>query len=72
MDRNNKLLEIFAEVLDVELESLTLESSIDDVEEWDSLGMVEVIGEIEAVFQCQIPFEEVETITQIKDFLKYL
>lgn len=67
-----RLLDIFAEVLDVDVETLTMDSTRDDIEEWDSLAMVELVGEIEHAFECRIPFEDIENCHAIKDFLKYL
>ena len=67
-----RLLEIFAEILDVDVEELSIDSTRDEIEEWDSLAMVELVGEIEHEFDCRIPFEEIEKCEAIKDFLKYL
>lgn len=67
-----KLLEIVADILDVELEDITLVSTREEVEEWDSLGMVQLVGEVESEFDCKIPFDEIEKIRAIEDFLKYI
>lgn len=72
MNNEQKLLAIFAEVLDVEEDSLAMNTTPSDVAEWDSLATVQLIAEIEDVFDCKIPFEEVERIQAIRDFLKFI
>lgn len=72
MSCEEKLLQIFAEVLDVENDSITLDTTRDDLEEWDSLAMVELVGEIEDKFSCNIPFDKIDECKSIRDFIKYL
>lgn len=72
MNQEEKLLQIFAEVLDVEIDNISLETTRDDLEEWDSLAMVELVGEIEDKFSCNIPFDYIDDCKKIKDFIKYL
>lgn len=67
-----KLIMTIADILGIDADDLDMDTMVEDVEEWDSLAMVEVIGEIEAEFDCSIPFAEVESIKCVNDFMKYL
>jgi acyl carrier protein len=60
-----------ANVLNVKTEDLSYESSMHEIEEWDSLNHLRLVSEVEESFGIEIPFDEMKNITKIKDFLKY-
>ncbi len=66
------IFEIASKVLGVNKDSLTIESNRDDIYEWDSLAHLNLIAEMEERLNVTIPFEEIEDIYSLKDFLKYL
>ena len=68
----NRLIAIVAAVLRVPASTLTLNSGPDDLAEWDSLALINLVSEIEAEFAVSIPFEQVADIRHIGDFLPYL
>jgi|CZCB01.1.fsa_nt_gi acyl carrier protein len=68
----DKILEIASKVLGLSKDSLTIESNRDDIYEWDSLAHLNLIAEMEERLNVTIPFEEIEDIYSLKDFLKYL
>ena len=55
MDIENKVIEIIAELAILEVEDVSLDSSLDSLG-IDSLGLVESIFAIEETFDIQIPF----------------
>ena len=55
MDIENKIIEIIAELAVLEVEDISLDSSLDSLG-IDSLGLVESIFAIEETFDIQIPF----------------
>ena len=55
MDIENKVIEIIAELAVLEVEDVSLDSSLDSLG-IDSLGLVESISAIEETFDIQIPF----------------
>ncbi len=55
MDIENKFIEIIAELAVLEVEDVSLDSSLDSLG-IDSLGLVESIFAIEETFDIQIPF----------------
>ena len=55
MDIENKIIKIIAELAVLEVEDVSLDSSLDSLG-IDSLGLVESIFAIEETFDIQIPF----------------
>ncbi|SHJ67027.1 acyl carrier protein [Paramaledivibacter caminithermalis] len=68
----DKLLEIFSDILEIDIHEDDLELTKEEIEEWDSLAQIQIIAEIEEQFGVSIPFEEIETINKLGDFLKYI
>jgi acyl carrier protein len=67
-----KLIQIATNVLDIKQENISLNSSREDIDEWDSLAHLNLIAEIEEQFGVKIPFEEIHEIRKLSDFLKYI
>jgi acyl carrier protein len=67
-----KLLGIISNIIKVPQDRLSLETSRQDVESWDSFAQLYLISEIEEKFNTVIPIEEISKIHKISDFMKYL
>ena len=65
------LINLVAKVLNVKTEDLSYESSMDEIEEWDSLNHLRLVSEIEESFGIEIPFDEIKNIQKVENFLKY-
>jgi len=61
-----KILEVMSSVFEVELTSLNEESSIDNIENWDSLRHLNLILALEEEFNITIPDEEVGDLVNYK------
>ncbi len=71
MDYFKKIREIVAEQLGIEPETITLETSFDELDA-DSLDVVEVIMALEDEFGIQIPDEVAEKIKNIGAVVDYV
>ena len=74
MENNQKLLQICSEVMDVALDSITLDTTRDELDEFDSLAIVQILAEMEDSFGIRIAegiLDEVKIVC-IGDFLKLL
>ncbi len=71
MDYFKKIRDIVAEQLSIAPESITLETSFDDLDA-DSLDVVEVIMALEDEFGIQIPDEVAEKIKNIGAVVDYV
>ena len=65
--------EIVIDVLDIDdLNSFefTEFSKIDDFAEWDSLAHINIITQLESMFNIRFSLDEVESFAEIKDIIK--
>lgn len=61
-----KVQEIFRDIFDNEELTLTMETTKDDVEEWDSLATINIILALESEFGIKIVLEEAAEFNNIK------
>ena len=67
-----EFLSFISDILEVDKSTLTLETYQDDVETWDSLMQLRLLGEIEAKYGVMIPMEQISTIKKLNDFYQYI
>jgi acyl carrier protein len=65
-----KIIALIEEVLMLSPGSITEETVMDDVEAWDSLAHVMIIGELEEKLGISIPLDEAIEITSVKEILE--
>ena len=68
-----QIKQILSELFNVKVDTLSMNSSSDNVTGWDSLGQLMVIVELEQRFNIQISPENGEQLTsvaRIEDYLK--
>jgi acyl carrier protein len=68
----NKIKEVVAEQLGVDIAELTSETSLKDDLNADSLDLFQIIMSLEEEFGIEIPTEDTESINTIGDIEKYL
>jgi len=71
-DIEERVKKIVVEQLDVKAEEVSLESSFVDDLGADSLDTVELVMALEEEFDCEIPDEEAENITTVKQAVDYV
>jgi len=72
MNNNDKLLRVFSDLFDVPFNKLGLELAQDDIDRWDSLGMINLIVSLEQLFDVKfdiVEMSEMNTISFIKELL---
>lgn len=67
----DKLKEILSEQLGIDEESITPDTTIEDLGA-DSLDLVEAVMNIEEAFGVNIDDNEIENLKTVKDFLDYI
>lgn len=65
-----KILELMDQVLQVPAGTVTENSKMEDLEQWDSLAHVMLIGELEDKLNISIPLEEAVEITSVQELLQ--
>jgi acyl carrier protein len=61
----NRLKEVLSAVIDVPVEKIPDGSSMDNIEEWDSLAQMNLVLALEEEFDITIPDEEVGTMLSL-------
>lgn len=65
-----KIISLIEEVLNLPAGSITVDTMITDVEEWDSLAHVMIIGELEEKLGISIFLDEAIEVTGVGDLLE--
>jgi len=65
-----KIIALIEDVLKVPGGAITEDTQIADVEEWDSLAHVAIIGELEEKLGIAVPLEEALEITSVRELLE--
>ena len=69
----NEVLEIIAKSLEVDKERITVESTVDSLEEWDSLGHLSILVPLDKKFQGRLAgIKEMASVTSVNSILKIL
>ncbi len=66
VNRVDQILNIVATVMEIPAEQVQLESVKSDFEKWDSLGQLNLIMEIESVFEISIPIDHIANIDSVQ------
>lgn len=67
-----QLFELLEDLFEVDPGTITENTTADDLEKWDSLGHVMMIGALEDELGVTIPMEEALEITTVAEILEYL
>ena len=65
-----KIITLIEDILKVPAGTITEETVIEDVEQWDSLAHVMIIGELEEQLKISIPLDEAVEIGSVKELLE--
>ena len=71
MDLQEKIV-LIEEVLDVEAGSLTPETLLADVEEWDSIAALSLIVMLDEKFEKTVSGAQIKALVSISDILAYM
>lgn len=72
MSTFEKLQEIIAEQLELDLDKITYESHILDDLGADSLDVVDLVMSVEDEFEVEVPDEALENIRTVEEMVKYI
>ncbi|MCH5343108.1 MAG: acyl carrier protein [Acetatifactor sp.] len=69
-EMKEKIIALIEELLKVPAGTITEDTQIEDVEQWDSLAHVMIIGELEGRLGVSIPLEEAIELTGVRELLE--
>ena len=64
-----RILNIIANVLDVDINEIELDTAIGDLPEWDSIHHLQIIAELEKEFEIKYTPEELAELEDISDLI---
>ena len=70
MEVKDKVFEIIANVLEVKVEDITLNSTVGDFPTWDSLGQLNILQSVQDEFEVEFEPEEMMDIEDVNDIIK--
>ena len=72
MSAFEKLQEIMASTLEIPASSIREDSTMDDIEEWDSLGHVHIMVALEGAFDLYMDVEDFAEMNSVPAIIAYL
>ena len=66
MDYKERIKEIIADTLGIDIERITDDLAAGDIEEWDSVGNLTIISTIEEELEVDIPIADLYELNNIK------
>ena len=67
-----KINQLIADTLGIEVECIQEETYISDVPEWDSMMFVMILSELEEQLNISIPIEKAMEMKKVSDFYEYI
>ena len=67
-----KLQEIMANALEIPASAITQETTMDEIEEWDSLGHVHLMVALEQAFDLYMDVDDFAELDSVPAILQYL
>ncbi len=65
-----KIIEIIEDVLQVPAGTVTIKTKAEDMDAWDSLAQVLIVGELESRLGISIPIDEAADLVNVEDFVR--
>lgn len=72
MDIENKLKAVFAEVFEIEANTVGPNTKLKEIKGWDSLGQLRIVMAIEEAFNVSFTIEEIALLVDYKSILDKL
>ncbi len=69
MTTEDKIKSIISKALAIDISEVTLELSTGDIQQWDSVGNLNVIEMIQTEFNIEIPFDDLFELTSVQDYI---
>lgn len=70
MEVKDKVLEIVAKVCETEVTNITEESTIGDFPQWDSMGHLTILSNVEEAFDINFEPEEMMDLEDVHDIIE--
>ena len=65
-------LALIADALDAEKELIAPEKTLEELEEWDSMGVIAVISMLDKKYKVQLKADQIKALKTVNDILEYM
>ena len=65
-------LALIAETLDAEKELIKQQTALEELEEWDSMGIIAVISMLDKKYKVQLKADQIKALKTVNDILAYM
>ena len=65
-------LALIAEALDAEKELIKQQVALEELEEWDSMGIIAVISMLDKKYKVQLKADQIKALKTVNDILSYM
>jgi len=72
MNQQARLIELVASALDLPVSSVSLDSTVDSLEGWDSLAHLRILMQVERAFGVRVDMEAAAELASVREILDYL
>ena len=70
MEVKDRVIEIIAEVLEVQPSEISLDSTVGDFPKWDSLGHLNILQSVQDEYDIELAPEEIIDLEDVNDIIK--
>ncbi len=67
-----KVIEMLEEILELDEGTLTVDTELSEIEEWDSISKLALMAEIKKNWKKNLTVEEIKKFQQVKDICEFL
>lgn len=65
-------LTLIADALDAEKELITPEKTLEELEEWDSMGVIAIISMLDKKYKVQLKADQIKALKTVNDIMEYM
>ena len=65
-------LALIAETLDAEKELIKQQTGLEELEEWDSMGIIAVISMLDKKYKVQLKADQIKALKTVNNILTYM
>jgi len=67
-----KKLELIANALDVDKDLIVPEKVLEELEEWDSMGVISIISMLDKNYKVQLKADQIKDLKTVSDILEHM
>ncbi len=72
MNAMQKKLELIANALDVDKDLIVPEKVLEELEEWDSMGVISIISMLDKNYKVQLKADQIKDLKTVSDILEHM